>query len=88
MVGISEEDPGVQIPEVPLAEGLDGPLRTHRHEDGGRHLPVGRLEPSGAGARDRVAAVQFEAKVVGGQWSVIRGPKWVSVIRKNIPNDL
>ena len=49
MVGVAEDNLRVEFPEFPRAYSLDGPLGSHRHENGRLHNAVRRCETAPAG---------------------------------------
>ena len=64
VVGVAEDDGGVEAEQVLLAQRFDRGLGTHRHEHGGLDGAVWRVQHAGAGTGFPVFGGEFEAEGV------------------------
>jgi len=77
MVGIAEENPTVQLLQLPRCHGFDRSLRSHRHENRCVHRPVCRPEAPQARPGLRIFVQNFECADVGhkgGNLTALRSP--------------
>ena len=54
VVSVAEDDGRADGQQIVRGQGLDRAHRTHRHEDGGRHRAVGRVQQARTGRAVRV----------------------------------
>jgi len=60
VVGVCQDDLGVEVLEIALVEGFDGRLGADGHEHGGLDIAVGGVEDAGAGAGSGALGEEFE----------------------------
>ena len=74
VIGIAQDDLGVDVlSQFPLMHALDAAYRSHRHEDGGRDVPVRRRQDAGAGLGSGCGVLYLEFHRL---WFRFRGVFW------------
>jgi hypothetical protein len=82
VIRIAQQDSNVEIFEQILRDSLDGSLRSHRHEHGGFHRPMGqphRRQPTGSMALSNLKSKRHLLIVATSQSSISRTPSRSSV---------